>query len=650
MRLSIIIVNYNVRYFLEQCLHSVYNALPGIEAEVFVVDNNSTDGSVAMVQEQFKQVKLIANKDNPGFAKANNQAIRLAKGEYILLLNPDTVVQENTFSASLEFMDAHAQAGALGIKMIDGQGHYLPESKRGLPTPWVAFYKIFGFTSFFPRSKKFARYYLGHLSENENQEIEILAGAYMLMRQTALTKVGLLDEDYFMYGEDIDLSYRISQGGFKNYYLAQSSIIHYKGESTKKGSLNYVFVFYRAMVIFAQKHFSASYASLFSFFINFAIYLRAAISVLNRLFKQMAAPLFDAAWLAAGLFYIKDYWEDNHRFIQGGEYPPELVLMAFPAYILLWLLGLFLSGGYDKPTKATQIFKGVLYGSIAILVGYSLLPESLRFSRAIIILGAFWAALILPFWRFAFQRMFKLPLFTTTNENKRVLVVGDVNELQRVKRLMADSGAPNIFTGFVNTSTEPVSNSLGALNNLPELCRVFSITELIFCGANLNAAEIFEQLEKLKNQNLDIKIAPKQCDFIIGSNSVNTQGNWYAAQFNAISTPANKRGKRLLDLGTALFALLLSPAFALLQKKPGTFLKNTLLVFLGKKSWVGYHPQKQKKNLPKLKPGVLKTSANLSAETLGANAIEKLNLLYAKNYRLTTDVRLLLRHWRKLGD
>lgn len=650
MRLSIIIVNYNVRYFLEQCLKSVFTALQNIEAEVFVVDNHSVDGSVEMVQEKFKQVKLIVNKDNPGFAKANNQAMRLAQGEYILLLNPDTVVQENTFNTSLNFMDARSTAGALGIKMIDGKGHYLPESKRGLPTPWVAFYKIFGLTRFFPRSKKFARYYLGHLSENKNQEIEILAGAYMLLRKTALDKVGLLDEDYFMYGEDIDLSYRITQGGFKNYYLADSSIIHYKGESTKKGSLNYVFVFYKAMVIFAQKHFSARYASLFSLLINFAIYLRAAISVLNRLFKQIAAPLFDAAWLAAGLFYIKDYWEDNHRFIQGGEYPSELVLIAFPAYILLWLLGLFLSGGYDKPTKASQIFKGVLYGSIAILVGYSLLPESLRFSRAIIILGAFWAALILPFWRFAFQRFFKLPLFNSTNENKRVLVVGDVKELERVKRLMADSGAPNIFTGFVNTNAKPAPNSLGTLNNLPELCRVFSFTELIFCGANLSATEIFEQMERLKNQNLEIKIAPNQCNFIIGSNSINTQGNWYVAQFNGISTAANKRGKRLLDLGTALLALFLSPVLALLQKKPGTFLKNSLLVLSGKKSWVGYHPQKQGENLPKLKPGVLKTSANLSTQTLNCAAIEKLNLLYAKNYRLKLDVALLLKHWRKLGS
>jgi GT2 family glycosyltransferase len=254
MKLTVIIVNYNVKYFLEQCLISVQKACEGITAEVFVVDNNSVDGSVAMVAEKFPWVKLIANTENTGFSKANNQAMRLAKGEYVLLLNPDTVVQEDTFHKVVQFMDEHPDAGGLGVRMVDGKGHFLPESKRGLPTPAVAFYKIFGLSALFPKSPRFGRYHLGNLSADETHEIEILSGAFMLMRKKTLDQVGLLDEAFFMYGEDIDLSWLIIQGGWKNYYYPDTRIIHYKGESTKKGSLNYVKVFYQAMLIFARKH------------------------------------------------------------------------------------------------------------------------------------------------------------------------------------------------------------------------------------------------------------------------------------------------------------------------------------------------------------------------------------------------------------
>ena len=253
MKLSVIIVNYNVKHFLEQCLQSVNKAIKNIDAEVFVVDNNSVDQSVELVKDKFPFVKLIINKENTGFSVANNQAIRVSKGEYVLLLNPDTIVEEDTLEKCISFMDSKPNAGAIGVKMVDGKGKFLPESKRSLPTPAVAFYKIFGLSSLFPKSKRFGAYHLSYLPEDEVNEADIIAGAYMFMRKEALDKVGLLDETFFMYGEDIDLSYRIIQGGYKNYYFPETRIIHYKGESTKKGSLNYVFLFYKAMIIFAKK-------------------------------------------------------------------------------------------------------------------------------------------------------------------------------------------------------------------------------------------------------------------------------------------------------------------------------------------------------------------------------------------------------------
>jgi len=289
MDLSIVIVNYNVRYFLEQCLHSVDKALKHIQGEVFVVDNNSVDGSCAMVFEKFPQVLLIENKENLGFSKANNQGLRQATGKYCLLLNPDTVVEEDTFLKCIRFMDSHPEAGALGVKMIDGKGNFLPESKRALPTPAVAFYKIFGLSALFPRSKVFGRYHLGYLNNEETHPIEILAGAFMFIRKEALEKTGLLDEEFFLYGEDIDLSYRLIKTGFTNFYFPETTIIHYKGESTRKGSINYVLVFYKAMIIFARKHFSPNNARIFTILIHLAIYFRALLTITCRFMRLKAS-------------------------------------------------------------------------------------------------------------------------------------------------------------------------------------------------------------------------------------------------------------------------------------------------------------------------------------------------------------------------
>ena len=346
IKLSVVIVNYNVKYFLEQCLHSCQKAAqnmlaiePTWETEIFVVDNNSVDGSVELLKERFEDVHIIANKDNKGFSKANNQAIRISKGEHVLLLNPDTVVEEDTFYASVKFMDEHPDAGGLGVKMIDGKGIYLPESKRGLPAPDVAFYKIFGLSSLFPKSKIFGKYHLGYLDKDETHSVDILAGAFMLLRKETLDKTGLLDETFFMYGEDIDLSYRISKAGYKNYYFPDTRIIHYKGESTKKGSLNYVFVFYNAMIIFAKKHFTSNNAALFSFLINMAIYFRAAISIGIRFFKNLTHPVIDGAAAYGLLGWLTHWYEQNVKYTDSdASYPEEFYRIILPIYAALWVV------------------------------------------------------------------------------------------------------------------------------------------------------------------------------------------------------------------------------------------------------------------------------------------------------------------------
>jgi len=259
--------------------------MKNIEGEIIVVDNNSSDGSGDFFQNKFPQVNFILNKTNSGFAKANNQALKISKGEYILFLNPDTIVPEDCFEKCISFINSKKNNIALGIRMIDGSGNFLKESKRGLPEPATSFYKLSGLSKIFPHSRIFSKYHLGYLSENENHEVDVLAGAFMMIPKKILDKTNGFDEDFFMYGEDIDLSYRIQKAGFKNYYFAQSCIIHFKGESTKKGSLNYVKMFYTAMSVFVKKHYGSRQAGLFSFIIHIAIFMRAAVAVGSSLMK-----------------------------------------------------------------------------------------------------------------------------------------------------------------------------------------------------------------------------------------------------------------------------------------------------------------------------------------------------------------------------
>lgn len=482
MKLSVIIVNYNVKYFLEQCLISVFNSGKSIPMEVFVVDNNSVDGSVDMVREKFPQVNLIANNDNPGFSKANNQAIRISEGEYVLLLNPDTVVEGDTFTRCLDYMDEHPGAGALGVKMLDGKGKFLPESKRGLPTPAVAFYKIFGLSALFPKSKRFGRYHLGYLAENEINTVDVLPGAFMLIRKSALDKTGLLDEDFFMYGEDIDLSYRITRAGYSNIYFPDTRIIHYKGESTKKSSLNYVFVFYQAMVIFARKHFSAKSAQTFSVLINLAIYFRASLAVFNRMAQRILLPVTDFLIMYAGIFLIKEYWESSIIFKHGGHYPVEFIVIALPLYIIIWLFSVYLTGGYDRPHRLVKVFEGLLAGTVVILVIYSLLSEEYRFSRALILLGALWGYLSMTSLRIILSVM-KVPgMQIEKNHNRRFAIIGNQEEAQRVAALVSKIQPRTAFIGLVSLDAQQPSAEgfIGDYSNIRDLISIYSIDEIIF--------------------------------------------------------------------------------------------------------------------------------------------------------------------------
>ncbi len=648
MKLSVIIVNYNVKYFLEQCLHSVMKACADLEAEVFVVDNNSVDGSCQMVREKFPTVRLIENHDNKGFAKANNQAARLATGEYILLLNPDTIVEEDSFTKCLRFMDKHPDAGGLGVKMIDGKGRFLPESKRGLPTPMVAFYKIFGLSRLFSRSKRFARYHLGHLDKDQTHEIDVLAGAFMLMRKKTLDEVGLLDEGFFMYGEDIDLSYRITLGGYKNYYFPETTIIHYKGESTKKGSINYVKVFYQAMIIFARKHFSKGRADIFSFLIHLAIYFRALLAISSRVLKAAFLPLIDALVIFAGFLLILPYWE-NYKFEQG-HYPSEYLQIVVPCYILIWVTAIWFSGGYQKKIKILNLLKGLVWGSVVILLAYSLISESWRFSRALILLGSVWAIISLLAYRFILSKAGVQRFHFDLNKKKKVALIANQEEASRITGLIRDSHMRIDLAGLVLPDTEGHPDGyLGNISQLREVIRIHKIDEVIFSANDLPSQQIISYMLELSDLNIEYKIAPPESLSIIGSSSIDTAGELYVVHLNAISKEQNQRNKRLVDFTLGLVFLLTYPLTCWFIEQKSGYLRNIIQVILSTKSWVCYSSETPvQQQLPKIKMGVL-SPADMLEEELSSRKKLELDMVYAKDYRILHDLEIIFQNLKKLG-
>jgi GT2 family glycosyltransferase len=650
MDLSVVIVNYNVKHFLEQCLHSVRQSMKGIEGEVIVVDNNSVDGSVGEIRSRFPEVKMIANRENLGFSKANNQAIRISGGRYILLLNPDTVVVEDTFRKCIGFMDSHPDAGAMGVKMIDGKGQFLPESKRALPTPVVSFYKMFGLASLFPRSKRFGRYHLGYLDRDQTHCVDVLAGAFMFLRRETLDKTGLLDEAFFMYGEDIDLSYRITQAGYRNYYFPETTIIHYKGESTKKGSLNYVKMFYQAMIIFAGKHFTSRKARSFRILINTAIYFRAALSVGKRFVARSYRPAADALLIFMGYMFALPLWEQL-RFGVAGYYPPEFLRVVVPGYILVWLVSIYYSGGYDKPVKVLYFLRGHLAGTVVILVIYAMLPLDWRFSRALIFMGSLWAILVTLGLRallhLAGARDYRIDL----NRQKRTVIVGKDEETRRVSELLRDTQAKPLIIGYVSPSPgETWPGILGHVEQIREITAIHRVDEIVFCSRDLPSQEIIRIMTRLIGTSTDFKIAPPESLSVIGSNSINTAGDLYTIHFNSIGKESNRRSKRLFDFTSALLLLLTFPFWFLLVKGKLRSVVNVIRVLLGLRTWVGYLQagDSDLSGLPAIKKGILDPTGRHNPEQLTPGRAKEVNVVYAKDYRVLNDLLIITRNFREI--
>lgn len=645
MQLSVIIVNYNVKYFLEQCLCSVVKACKNITAEIIVVDNNSTDGSRDFLPQRFPSVNFIWNGVNVGFAKANNQALTTAKGEYILFLNPDTIVPEDCFENCIRFFQSHQQLGALGVRMIDGSGKFLKESKRAFPSPLTSLYKLTGLTKLFPRSKIFGKYHLGHLSENENHEVDVLAGAYMMMPAKVLNTVGSFDETFFMYGEDVDLSYRVQKAGYKNFYFAESTIIHFKGESTKKGSLNYVRLFYSAMSLFVKKHYSGSRAGVFNFLIQTGILLRAALSVVAKFLQKIGLSVLDAAIIFMSFWCIKYLWSTFIR--KEVNYSPNMLIIAFPVFTIMFLIASYYSGLYDKGYKQSQLNRSTLTAALVLLSCYALLPESLRFSRGILVFGITMAFIVMSALRWLFMQWSLLSRVEEEDGYRQTIIVASENDFITVTDIMQKAGMPERVLGRVDNSLTSSSKALGSIHQINHLLKMYPVKEIIFCEDGLSFKDIINQVQQLP-AGIRNKFHASGSSSIMGSDSKDISGKYVTASIKyTISNPVNRRNKNLLDVVVSLIFLLSFPIHLLLQKKPVQFLVNVFHVLFRKKTWVGYATESEK--LPAIKKGIL-TSTTLP-KTVNDLPTESLYLSdewYATSYSAATDVKKIIRGYKYL--
>ncbi|HUN15526.1 MAG TPA: glycosyltransferase family 2 protein [Saprospiraceae bacterium] len=637
MTLSIIIVNYNVKYFIEQAIRTSLKASEHIDAEIIVVDNASIDGSQSMIKNFFPEVQLIDIKNNLGFSKANNIGIAAAKGEFILLLNPDTVVGENTFVECLKFIQTHSDCGALTVKMLDGSGKLLPESKRGFPTPWAAFCKFSGLYKIFPKSKFFNQYYLGHLSYDEIQKIDVMPGAFILVRKNIVDQIGGLDESYFMYGEDIDFSYQVKKHGYENYYLPEPHIIHYKGESTSKSSINYIKSFYNAMIIFTNKYYSGLQKFGLLLILKLAIIFQASLSFVKHNLIQIIRPLLDILIIFFGIKYIASLWSIFYHH-QENYFSEDSLNKNAILYSILWIAVALFHGFYDRIIKIKDILIILVIGLILNLSIYSVLPESYRSSRVILLLSSVFVAVYLFAVRFIILFFQSKNKRNSLDKSLNYLIIGDEHDEDFVKSIFDHNQLKYSIVKRLDPS-EKFSET-----QIREMVKILSVDEIIFSSDKFQTLGVLDYISKL-GALVSYKIISKNTQSLISSASKNTKGELiHFSIAYKLTDRVYRRQKRIFDVMYAIFLFLFFPIIIFFQRNISAYFLNIWQVLIGHKTWVGYTRQAQEKyDLPHIKPALF--SIYSDQEALPNEILEKYILThYAQNYSIFTDIHCCLQN------
>jgi len=499
----------------------------------------------------------------------------------------------------------------------------------------------------FPRSPVFARYHLGHLDENKDHQVDVLAGAFMMVKKEVLEKTGAFDETFFMYGEDVDLSYRIQQAGYHNYYYAGSSIIHFKGESTRRGSMNYVRMFYKAMSIFVRKHYGGSKAGIFNFFIHFAIWVRAGMSALSGLIRRIGLPLLDATIILLSFWIMKNVWSSYIK--TNTRYETEILWIAFPAFTIVYLIAAYYAGLYDRWYKNTELIRSTLIATVVLLAGYALLPEHYRFSRGIVLFGATLAFVLMALLRWMLLQSGVLTGTAEKEKHANTLIVGTPKEYEDCLQLVTEAGLKQKILGRV--AVEPGDETaLSKWSQLETDLRAVPMREVVFCQGYLSFKDIVDFLPHLKGK-AKIMIHARESQSIVGSKSGKTSGESLSKENGyRLADPYNKRLKRLLDVSVALLGLISFPVHLFFIRKPLGFLSNCIAILVGNRTWIGYNTASA--GLPKIRSGVLTNNGQPSGrqQSLPLQGLQMIDYWYARDYEPSTDLKLIRAAYRELGS
>ncbi len=635
--ISIVIVNYNVKDLLKNCLNSIYKANDNkFLLEIFVIDNNSIDKSSEMVRNNFPEVHLIKNEKNVGFSKANNQALNILKGKNVLILNPDTILAEKTFEKLIEFQKSHPDTGAISSKLILSNGKLDSACRRSFPTPSVAIPRMLGLSKLFPKSKMFAKYNLSYEDVDKTIEVDAICGAFMFIPKKVLDETGFFDEEYFMYGEDLDLCYRIKKQGYKIYYFPEVITIHFKGESTKKTHLSYVNNFYGAMSIFVKKNFTGT-SRFLSFVLQAGIFYRSTMSYFLRIVNLLKYTILDAILIFAA-FLISV----NSRF---GTFPNRTYLAIIAFYIFIWILCLTLIGSYSKKFRRSlkKVFNGIVIGFF-INASITFFFKEYAFSREVVLNSTIISFAGLCLWRLIYKLVNFIRSANILAKKPRLLIISESTLKGSVEEELKTKYSLLHFNDFERNDV---------MSEVKEVIQIEEIDEVVFSSNKILNRDILDCMWSFRDKNVRFKIIPSEKDIMLSAIHSTSLDNieLIEIEYN-INNKWNIFLKGVFDIVVSFILLItLFPILSLTlseerQKKSRLYIKLTQLplVLRGKYSlvgnplWLDYgnYDYMGKKGLT----GLIQLNYH---ENINDDEFIKYNLFYAKNQSITLDSEILLR-------
>lgn len=597
MELSIIIVNYNVKEFLQNLLHSIEKASSNIVKEIIVVDNASDDGSVEVIKEKFPSVKLLENKINVGFGRANNQGLAIAKGKYFLFINPDCIVSEDTLDKMISFFESHPDCGLAGCKILNSDGTLQLACRRSFPGPWTSFTKVTGLSNIFSSSRIFARYNLTYLDENKTYEVDAVSGSFMMIRKEVYQKTGGFDEQFFMYGEDLDLCYRVQKNDYKVFYVHSTQIIHYKGESTKRSNLDETKLFYDAMHLFVKKHLSSF--PLVELILRSAIGFRKIFAFLGKRKLSLYTAFTDFIIFDLSLFAAETFYKSITEWV---GFDPDAYLIIYTVPALVHIFVAILVGVYRKDEVSVLRNFGAIITSFLILTSATFFFKQYAFSRAVVLIAFILFLILSTLFRILLKLIFKVGIKLDGALNRRTVIVGTDDEAVMIaEKIKSQKADLHSFIGLIGKTHSEIGKQvndfkvIGSTGNIKNVFSEKKINEVIFSSEEITYADMMSIVSASKNNNVDFKIVGSDRNFVVGKSSVSMLDDIPLVEVNYnISNPTVQTIKLMFDYILALTVLFSIYPFIYfttkLSSKETDFRKFVLSVpsvISGKNSFVG---------------------------------------------------------------